>query len=417
MIFKFLGTLGSRLLVMLLTMVIVLMNSRLLGAEGQGTAALIQLGILIIVSISNFLGGGAVVFLTPRVAPGKLVIPAYIWAICSAVLAYGVFSIFPVVPNDYILEISLLGALQSLFSFHLMILLGKEKITSYNVVITSQVLILVVALAYFYSENTANIGFFIDALFVSFSCTFAIALLLSFKLIYKTISFDKIVLYELWKYGKSTQMGNVIQMLNYRLNFILLEYFGGGRTAVGVYSIGLYGSEAIWNVSKSLATIQYSKIANTTEEKANQTLTLAFFHITFVLTLFLAAIAMAVSDATYQWIFGEEMIGIQSLLMILAPGIVANACSGILSHFFSGTGRPELNLKASAISLLALLASGLTFIPQFGIKGAALAAAITYITQCLVLIYFFVRSEKVELKSMLPSKQSWQVIKALSKKY
>ncbi len=413
MIRKILGTLGSRLLIMLFTIVVVIFNSRLLGANGQGTAALIQFGVLIVVAVNNFIGGGAVVFLSARIAPHRLALPAYSWSFLVAILAFVVFKFTAIVPPEFAFEVAALGLLQSLFGFHLMILMGQEHIKSYNTSLSLQALFLAASVVFLYTLDEAKIEHFIHALFISFGATYLLSLALSWKRVFAgkwTLKREEIK--ELWGLGKYGQSGNLLQMLTYRSNLVFLEKFTVGRSLVGIYSIGLYGSEAIWNISKSLATIQYSRISNMSSRDEIRNLTLAFFHLSLMGTAVLVLIMLCIPDAFYQWVLGEEMQGVQPMLFFLAPGILANACSGILSHHFSGIGQPSKNTKSSGIALGVSLLSAAILIPIFALKGAAITASLAYLAQLISLSTSFLAEEKsVKIKDFFPRRASLNILR------
>ncbi len=73
------------------------------------------------------------------------------------------------------------------------------------------------------------------------------------------ISFSKNIVKSLFNYGWKTQLSAFIQFLNYRLSYYFLEYFKG-IASVGVFSVGVAFSEAIWMVSRSLSVIIYSDV-------------------------------------------------------------------------------------------------------------------------------------------------------------
>ncbi|MFT4778297.1 MAG: O-antigen/teichoic acid export membrane protein [Flavobacteriales bacterium] len=409
MIGRVISSIGSRLLIMMLTLVVVIINSKILGDEGQGTAALIQLGILLIVSVTNFIGGGAVVYLTSRLAPKSLVLPSYLWSIAISGIFFLFFSLFNIVPQEFIWQICCLGLIQALFTFHMQVAMGKEHIHSYNIIVTIQAFILASTLVmYMLVWKEHQIESYIKALFASFSCTYIIALGLSLKF-FKSKSKDSFgkVFKELWNYGKFAQAGNILQLLNYRSNLFLLEKLAlNGRGAAGVFSIGLYAGEAVWNVGKSLAIVQYARISNSTDRAYNQRLSLTFLYISAVASLVLILIMIAFPDSFYQWVFGEEMAGLHSVLVWFAPGIFANALSMIFSHHFSGLGQHFRNTISSGAGLVMLLICGFILIPLYQVDGAAMAASAAYITQLMVLGGMFMKEEKVGFGGLIP-KRSW----------
>lgn len=417
MIRKVVGTIGSRFLVMLMTFLVVTMNSQILGADGQGTAALIQLGILIVVAANNYVGGGTVVYLAPRTDPAKLFLPAYLWAFFCAGFAYLIFQWIPSVPRNFVLAICGLGLLQSLFTFHLQLLLASERIKAYNVIVTVQSLVLAGALAAsFFLFKYIRIEAFVWALLASFSTTYLLALFASIKVITKlAFKWDSATWKAMWNYGKFAQTGNVLQLFNYRLNLFFLEHLlVASRGMVGVYSVGLYASEAVWNFSKSLSVVQYARISNSSDAKYNQDLTLTFFHLSLISTLLVVTTMLLIPNSLYVWIFGSEMSALKDVLYVLAGGMVVNACSVIFAHHFSGTGKYHLNTMASGIALVATIVFGLVLIPQFELLGAAWTATLAYTVQGVTLFYFFQREEKVKLSAYIPSMSSWKKFKSLN---
>jgi hypothetical protein len=121
------GFLGSRLVTMVSTFFTVVLISNFLGSEGQGTAGLINFGVLVIVAISSFIGGGALVYLIPRSIKGDTVWPSFIWATLVALFFLAFFNIVNVLPHEFVLHICILGWLQSLFSYIAHLTLALEK--------------------------------------------------------------------------------------------------------------------------------------------------------------------------------------------------------------------------------------------------------------------------------------------------
>ena len=56
------GTLINRMVVMVFAMAVVVLNTNFLGDFGQGEVALLNLGILVMLSVAHFISGGAVVY-------------------------------------------------------------------------------------------------------------------------------------------------------------------------------------------------------------------------------------------------------------------------------------------------------------------------------------------------------------------
>ncbi|NQX92270.1 MAG: polysaccharide biosynthesis C-terminal domain-containing protein [Flavobacteriales bacterium] len=175
---------------------------------------------------------------------------------------------------------------------------------------------------------------------------------------------------------------------------------------MGIYSIGLYGSEAIWNIGKSVSIVQFSKIANDDNKEASKTLTIKLLHLVFFSSLILVLIAALIPENLYQWIFGSQIVGVQRLMQILGIGILANACNGVIAHYFSGIGKPLYNVLPSLLALIGLVAVSFWLIPDIGIEGAAIAATCAFIIQFIVMALSFIKVSKAKLWEFIPNSQT-----------
>ena len=76
MIRNVLGTILTRMITALLTLAVVVMNARFLGAEKVGVISLVILAVTIVQMVNNFVGGASLVYLVPRTPLLKLFIPS-----------------------------------------------------------------------------------------------------------------------------------------------------------------------------------------------------------------------------------------------------------------------------------------------------------------------------------------------------
>jgi O-antigen/teichoic acid export membrane protein len=380
--------------VLLCTLGVVLINTRYIGTEAQGTASLISLGILLIVSLSNFIGGGAVVYLHSRMSEGQTILPALIWAVISSSVFFIVFKIVPIVPEEFIWQTCILGFIQSVFIFFLQILLGRQQVNTYNLIIAIQAFSQLLGLAFFiFIMNKRTSDSFISSLIFSFSITLLLSLFynrheakrLSTQTVLKSAR-------QLFSYGKFAQGGNILHLLNQRLNLVFLEnMLIHGRSQTGIYAIALYMAEGIWTIAKSLSVIQYALIANNANEAENHQLTQKNLKASILLATFAGIVIAIVPSSIYSFVFRQPMEGFRMILLLLLPGILANSINIILAHYFSGKGEYFHNLMASAIGLAFGILTALVLIPRLSVQGAAISASCAFTAQC---IYFVIQYKK-----------------------
>lgn len=388
------GTIGTRIAVMGMTVGIVLLNTHKIGAEGQGTVALISLGILLIFSLNNFIGGGAIVYLTPRMPRGSLFMPSIIWSVISTLVFWLIFSNFDIVPAEFVSDILILGFIQSLFGYQQQVMLGRQNIKAFNGMVIIQWFILLTTLAVlYYGLEWIDPASYIKSLYVSFTLVFLVGLYLTRSEISMRVTAIDKTIKSIVALGFYTQTSNVLQLLINRFSFILLDQ-PDSRSDVGVFSVGMQINEAALAPSKSAATVQYAGLSNSTDQKRNLKLSVDLLKISVLVTLIAASGAVLLPESFYLWLFGDEMMGLSSVLKWLFPGMMAMSATSILAHHFSGTGRPMHNMIASIFAFILIISLGYHYIPIQGITGAAWITSASFGVQMLYLTLAFLFLEK-----------------------
>jgi O-antigen/teichoic acid export membrane protein len=181
-----------------------------------------------------------------------------------------------------------------------------------------------------------------------------------------------------------------VQFFNLRLSYYLLDRFiNVGR--VGVFSNALSLAEAIWIISNSIALVQYARIANADDRAYAQKLTLDLNKICLLVSAVAIVVLCLLPPAVYTFVFGPEFGEMASLIRILAPGILFYCVFLILGHYYSGTGRYQMNTFAALCGLVATFVCGFTLIPKYDVTGAAITSAVSYTVNAIFLFVFFVK--------------------------
>ena len=417
MLKKIIGTAGSRIIIAMITFSIVVINARMLGSEGVGEIALIVLGITIILLISNFVGGGALVYLIPRYDPFKLIVPAYAWAFLSSVIGAYFLSYFKLIPVDYTKHVLFLSLFQALGATNLTFLLGKEKIKQYNLISVLQFVILILTLILFiYGLGRVEVLSYVYALYAAYTLTFVVSFIAIKKFI-KITNFDKFdeVLIQVFKYGSYVQLANLLQLMNYRLGYYIIEKYLG-KASLGIFDVGNKVSEGLWLMGKSVAMVQYSKISNNDNLIYAQDLTIRFLKFVFVITFLMLVVLLLLPDSFFMFVFGKDFTGLNKVVQSLAIGILSMSVPMILSHFFSGTGKHYHNTISSGIGLVLTLIFGFTLIPTMGIIGAGITASISYFFSAFYQLIVFIRITGTGISQLLIRKQDVSFVKSELKK-
>ncbi len=403
MLRKVLHTFFSRGINAVLNLLLVLVTARFLGAEIRGEISLLVASMNLSLHAVGLAGGAALLYLVPRFAPGHLYRISMGWMLVVSVLTLPV--------------LQLAGQWQGLSAglwLMLLILFNASNVNRYMLLAFRQIeldnrigigfgalqLALLSALLFWGSER--NLLLFV---FVLLAANAALLLLTSI-LVAKHWPKEGVkqvqgVFPAIFGHGFWVQLANIAQLFSYRLSYYLLEDQLGVE-AVGIYGVAVSLAEALWIVSRSISLVQVSEIANSNQEQEQLRLTATWSRVTTWLTLLCLIPLLAIPDAWFGAVFGAEFKGIRTLLFWLAPGILALATSNILTHYFSGKGKYQLNALVSAFTLLtvALLLPGM--IAEWGVVGAAAGQSIAYLLALIFAVLLFSKGKWSIIVSVLP---------------
>jgi O-antigen/teichoic acid export membrane protein len=397
MIFKqIIGTSIGKLIATLSSFAMVVLSAHYIGAEGVGKVSLVLLGITLIHLVSNCVGGPAIVYLLPRHKLIQLVVPSAIWtAICSFCGSF-LLSFFNLIPKDHTLDLLFLSFLVAINSMNLNVLLGKERIKSFNFISTLQT---VISLLVLFIEFVLLHHHSIHAYLLAYYTGVISSLLLSMLLIIPFLKFEKSifqrdVLNDLVKYSPIMQISTFSQMLNYRLSYYFIEFFYG-TAALGVFSVATQVAESVWIISRSFATIHYTHVSNQGDNTESRNLTHLLMKMVGLITMFLLIVMVLLPGGVYDFLFGHGFSFARSIVAILAPGMLFTGISMILSHYFSGIGLPVKSMIGSLIGLVITLLMGMFLISRLGLEGAAITTSTSYFVGLVYLIFAFKKHCKI----------------------
>ena len=385
---------GTRVLLLGCTTAVILINTRVLGATGQGEIAWIQLGVLLVTGISGFLAGGAVVYLQKEIPLRAMLMPGHIWLVLAAILGTLIGAASGFLPTEHIAAIALLGWLQGMIIFHSQLLLAHHQIKRHNLLQSTQggTLLLALALAFF-AFNHPSVDSFLVSLGLSLGITAGLSVWWLRRLPFGRGEMrPKEVVQRLWRYGRSAQTGALLQMLTNRANFSILARSQAGLAASGIYSIAYYGLEAMWLVPRALAPLVYTRAAAADSKQQRMHSTTNALWKALLGTLALLIPAVLIPDTWYEWAFGFD--GIQPVIWSLAPAAVCGAVASIVAHHLSGIGQHRWNAWTSGLGLVTLAWLAQLWVPDYGAIGAAWAASGAAVVQTTGLMLAWWNCEK-----------------------
>lgn len=392
-----------------ITLLMIVIISRYLGAEVKGEQGLILSTISLLNIIMNVIGAGAIIYLIPRFSYTLLCATSYLWMVLVAIVFHLSWPYMTLTPERFTTHITLLSLLFSLSGFHVNVLIAREKIVLANTIVLIQIVIQLVALmsaiclfdqqsvyAYIYAAYTALILSYVIALILSRPHAVFHFQELSLKGIASGAKY-------LMRYGLFNQLDIFAQVLSFRFSYYLLALYLGNKE-VGVYSIAVSIAESIWIIARSFGMVLYARVSNTSSFKRNAQTTLKVVKISTILTLLPLLTLLLLPANTYTVIFGKEFFAVKTILYFIAPGVLFFSASFLVGSFFSGSGKQHINTIASFAGLVVTAIFTFSLIPAYGFVGAAITASLSYVVTTMIKIYYFHYQSNISLQDYLIGK-------------
>lgn len=393
-------------------LLIAIVISNYLGAEGKGIQGLILTTISIIVIFSGIVGSGGLTYLLPRMHFSLLIIPSYIWIFITVGLMWGGLNFFDIIPKEYIKHVIFLSIVLSFTGINNSILHAKKLIQQANLVSIAQIIVTLIVIIYLiiYKE-LISVKSYVIAMY--FGCI--ISALISYKFVWENytntsyfIPSSKYVvgIKNHFKYGGFNQLDILAQLLSFRFAFYILNYYST-TGQVGIYSNAVSLIEAIWILSRSISYVQHSRIVNSRDKNYTSNLTLQFIKLSGSIALVAIGALILIPSEFYRSIFGNEFGDIRITIISLSPGVLFFSISFIISSYFSGTGKHYINSISSAVGLIIIVILAFILIPDYGIVGAGIAASASYFTTTVIKIFYFIRITGMKTLQLFAVKNDW----------
>jgi stage V sporulation protein B len=387
-----------------------IITSRLLGPTGKGILGVANNVIAFALIILGIGLESANIFHIGKDSNNKNKIIGYNIAIFFGsfiimILIYMINSIFKLdillkgLSNDIVIILVIIVPLTLIKSGFINLLLGLQDVAAYNKInILDRILsfiFLVIFILIFKSPFWIIFSTLISSIIVQ--------VILIFILINKydiKPSFDVKLSKDMFVFGFKSQVSNIIQLLNYRLDVFIINIYLP-ISQVGIYSNAVALGETMWQVSGTVATLVYPMTSNAADKIELKNFINKVTRITLYIVGLCSIILVLISKPVILLLLGKDFIKSSDALVLLIPGIWLFSISKILSNYIAGIGMMEKNIIASSVSCLCTVVLDLILIPKIGINGASIATSISYISFTIIILYYYMKITKSRLFEIL----------------
>jgi len=401
----------SRFLILILSFGLVIFSTNMWGSEGKGTISIVIANAAIVSFFSSIFAGSSTSYFASKFKTEQILIYSYIWSVGMGILIPVIFS-FADIQAEYLMYLIGISVFSALLSVNVNLFIGKQNIRLFNVYTILQQLVHILFIVFFiYILEHKDVSVYFGAQI----CCLALLFLTSFFQVIREckisdLSLSKQVFKSMFEYGWKTQLSAFIQFLNYRLSFYFLEHFEG-IGSVGIFSIGITFSEAIWTITRSIAVILYSDVVNSKSSEESILKTKSSLKLSFILMLIFLLGIIIIPGSVYEMIFGRAFRGTKEIMLILSPGILAIAISDMIGYYFSGIKELRILNVKSIVGLVITLVFSFLLIPKYGIFGACIVTTLSYSVSALLLFLKFYRSTEFRIQDYLITKEDIRLVK------
>jgi len=398
-----LKTFVSRFFILILNFGLVVYSTNMWGSVGKGEISIIIADLTIVSFFANIFVGSSMSYFATKFRTEQILPIAYIWAVLTGILIPVAFSFNHSV--NYFYYIVGLSVMSSLLTANVNLFVGQQNIKMFNLyTVLQQVVHIVFIVIIVYVIKMTSVSAYFIAQIGCFLLLFVTSTVQITKYTnFRRMSITKGIGSQLFTYGWNIQLSSFLQFLNYRLSYYFLEYFKG-IMSVGIFSVGVAFSEAVWTVSRSLSVVLYADVVNSTNSNDAIEKTKISLRISFLITLLFILIMLFVPAKLYAFIFGRDFSQTKEIILFLSPGILAIAVSNIIGYYFAGINKLRILNVKSFIGLIFTIACSFYVIPRWGIVGACMVSSVSYCLSSAVLFWRFYQITEFRIQDFILSK-------------
>lgn len=407
-------TLFSNLFLLVISIVSTVVTSRLLGPEGRGILGIANNFLSFAALVVGFgMASANVYFIGKRpLGINKILgnnMLMVIGSIAFLIPLYFLnqhyqFAFLKGLDNTLFILVLVIIPLANLKAALLGVFLGVQDIIEYNrlniIDTLTNLTLLVIFISVYRSPKSVILATLVGTMII---CLVEFYIILKLKGHKIQVEFK--LLTSMLGYGIKAQVGNIIQILNYRLDIFIINYFLP-LSQVGIYTIAVALGEMLWKVSGSVATLMFPIVSSSTNAEETNKFTNQVTRITFALIILFSVLLGLISKPLIWILFGQSFIGAANALLWLIPGISIFSVSNVLANYLAGIGQIEKNIFSSVISCIVTVVLDILLIPRMGITGASIATSISYIVFTLLTLMFYVHHTKCQWYDVIIIKRS-----------
>lgn len=188
---------------------------------------------------------------------------------------------------------------------------------------------------------------------------------------------DRALLQRMLHYGSRVQVGVIFQMVNYRLDVIVMQFFRPLRQ-VGYYVVAQTIAEFVITLATAFQSSLLPLSSHYEGDERQAHVTRSSLHHHAVLAALAVGANAVFGSLVILFAYGSQFRPAVVPMLVLLPGVWFLGMGLVIQSDLGGRGRPGLSSALAGLAAAATVILDLALIPTLGVLGGALASVTAY---------------------------------------
>ncbi|MFI7402299.1 polysaccharide biosynthesis C-terminal domain-containing protein [Streptomyces sp. NPDC049541] len=189
---------------------------------------------------------------------------------------------------------------------------------------------------------------------------------------------------EVLRYGASGQLGNVLLLVNLRLDFVIVDALSG-PAVLGVYAVASKFAELMRLPALAMHYVLYPRFSRAGARRAGDEVRRLLPRAT-ALTAALVPLMVGAAVIALPLLYGQKFDSAVVPACILLAGLAVEGAAAVSTAYLFGVGRPGMNSLGMGVGVAVTVVLDWLLIPRYEAVGAAVASSIAYLVTTAVLV-------------------------------
>jgi O-antigen/teichoic acid export membrane protein len=276
---------------------------------------------------------------------------------------------------------------------------GRQDLLRFNVIRVAAPLLYLTGLVGLYFAGRGSLTAIIVCHLAGWLAALAIGSVTVGRILKPRIQWNSAAIPRLINFGARTQVTNLANYFNQRIDQLLLSLFVPPRQ-LGLYAVAVTLSIGVTVFPQALGIVTFSRGSSQPSDDAKRTIGVSF-RAALLWLLIGCSLLYVLTPFLIRLLFGAAFDDSIVACRILLPGTLFIGLNQVLYNGASALGRPGLPSYAEGVSM-AVTAIGLyLLVPRYGYIGAAIISSIAYSVSFLVTLVLLRRLFGLSLRFLL----------------